>query len=248
MRDFGQEYRRNGGSLEAVGLDAHYTTSTYPHSLHFLSSNRSKMNAVQRQTSRQLQLHVLAKANQWTFTPAINWETPELNQFSYFIERPVEYTSNIIFGQYPDLKIHWEISDMTFDSRGFIDVQEKHTTEHLIRLPFEVPPFILDKEFLYDKLFDVVDQNDIDFVDYPLFSKSFVLSAPDGNEENLKAFFNEELIRFFEDHYIYHIECIGRKLVIFRNTRLASLEEIQELIQYSYDLCTVLLHSQESKP
>lgn len=246
VRDFANNYRRHGGTLESVGLDAHYTTSTYPHSLHFLSSNRTMMSAVTRKTLRQTRMDDLAQANNWKLDTRINWETPELNQFAYFIERPIEYTSNIIFGNYPDLNVQWEISDMTFDSRNFIEVQEKHTTEHLIRLPIELPQFILDKEFLYDKIFDMIEQNDIDFEDYPVFSKSFVLTSPDGNEEVLKAFFDDRLIRFFEDHDVYHIECIGQKLVIFRNSRLASVEEIKELIQYSYELCQVLLNRQNN--
>lgn len=239
VRDFAKDYRNNDGSLESVGLDAHYTTSIYPHSLHYLSSDKKKLTRVQRKTLRQDRLEEFATENGWKFKTPIVWDTPDLDQFSYFKQHPIEYTSNVILGSYDDLKINWEISDMTFDDGAFIETKELHTTEHLIKLPIQLPPFVLDKEFLYDKLLDILEDNDIDFEDYPEFSKKFVLRSSD--EEGIRKVFGKDVIQFFRDHDVYHVECIGNMLMIFRQNRLASVNEIKSMITYTHDLCAALL-------
>lgn len=196
-RDFAKEYRLRKGTFESVGLDAHYTTSQYPHSLHYLSSDKRKLTNVQRKTARQERLTKLAAENNWKFKIPIIWDTPELNQFKYFKQHPIEYTFNVIYGSYDDLNIKWELSDMTFDDGTFIEAKELHTTEQLIKLPVALPSFVLDKEFLYDKLFDIIEHTDVDLEEYPEFSKHFVLQATD--KEGIKQLFGQLLFSFFKN-------------------------------------------------
>ena len=58
--------------------------------------------------------------------------------------------------------------------------------------------------------------------------------------------FNDDLIRFFENNRVYHIECNGKQFVIFKTMRLASVDEIKELVDYSYELCKLLLKTNEA--
>lgn len=240
IQNFALDYRKEeGGTFESVGLDAHFTTSTYPRSLHYLKKDKKKLTSVVRKTIRQERLTVLAQENDWIFETPMVWETPELNRFFYFKQHPIEYSSNVIYGRYKDLGITWEISDMTYDDGIFIETRERHTTEHLVRLPVVLPDFILDREFLFDRLKDMVEHTDIDFPDYPEFSKKFALQSND--EQAVRKVFGHDVIAFFKEHDVYHIECVESKLVIFRERRLASVDEIKDMISYTHALCTSLL-------
>ena len=65
VHDFAKDYRTTKGSFESVGLDVHYTTSQYPHSLHYLNKDKRKLTKVQRKTARQERLTNLAIENNW---------------------------------------------------------------------------------------------------------------------------------------------------------------------------------------
>ena len=245
IKDFGREYRSHDkGKFETVGLDTLYTSAYYPQGLHYFQSNKKTLAKVIRKTDRQVELIELANLMNWKFDSPVCWDIRELNHFDFFIKHPIEYTSNVINGQYEDLKIKWEISDMTFVSGAFIEKKELHTTEHLIKLPIHLPPFILDKEVLFDKIVDLRAKNDIDFKDYPNFSKNITLTSD--YEVAIRNLFNDDLIRFFENNSVYHIECNGKQLVIFKTMRLASVDEIKELVDYSYELCKLLLKTNEA--
>ncbi len=246
IKDFGREYRSHDkGKFETVGLDALYTSAYYPQGLHYLQKDKKALIKVIRKTDRQIELIDLTEKMNWTFDSPVCWEIRELDQFDYFKKHPIEYTSNVIHGQYKDLNVKWEISDMTFVSGAFIEKKELHTTEHLIKLPVTLPPFILSKEMLYDRLID--KKLDIDFKNATQFSKNFLLKSP--QQQAIRELFTPEILAFFEQNNVYHIECNGNQLVIFKNMRLASVDEIKELVDYSYKLCKLLLHSyQEQQP
>ncbi len=244
IKDFGREYRSyDKGKFETVGLDALYTSAYYPQGLHYLQKDKKALIKVNRKTDRQIELIDLTEKMNWKFDSPVCWEIRELDQFDYFKKHPIEYTSNVIHGQYKDLNVKWEISDMTFVSGAFIEKKELHTTEHLIKLPVTLPPFILSKEMLYERL---IDKNlDIDFKNATQFSKNFLLKSP--QQQAIRELFTPEILAFFEQNNVYHIECNGKQLVIFKNMRLASVDEIKELVDYSYKLCKLLLHSHTSE-
>ncbi|MBR9921186.1 MAG: hypothetical protein GYB31_10140 [Bacteroidetes bacterium] len=52
-------------------------------------------------------------------------------------------------------------------------------------------------------------------------------------EETIRSFFNDDLIKFFEKEEIYHIECTGEALLLFKFLRLARTEEISRMLEYS---------------
>ena len=59
---------------------------------------------------------------------------------------------------------------------------------------------------------------------------------------NLKSahFFNDELIQFFENHQIYHIESNGDAIIIFNKIKLARTDETIALINYTKELALLL--------
>ena len=79
---------------------------------------------------------------------------------------------------------------------------------------------------------------DIDFTMYPDFSNKFLLTG--NNEEKIRYFFTDEIIRFFENQQIYHIESNGKALIIFDKIKLARTDETIAFIEYGKALATVL--------
>ena len=79
---------------------------------------------------------------------------------------------------------------------------------------------------------------DIDFEMYPDFSKKFLIM---GNKESeIRSFFTDDVIRFFEDHQIYHIESNGEALFIFDKIKLARTDETIAIIDYAKELASLL--------
>ena len=79
---------------------------------------------------------------------------------------------------------------------------------------------------------------DIDFEMYPNFSSKFLIM---GNKEaEIQTFFTDEIIRFFEEHQIYHLESNGEALVIFDKIKIARTDETKAFINYGKELAGIL--------
>ena len=61
-----------------------------------------------------------------------------------------------------------------------------------------------------------------------------------GLEAEIQAFFTDEIVSFFEEHQIYHLESNGEALVIFDKIKLARTDETIAFIQYGKELATLL--------
>jgi hypothetical protein len=112
----------------------------------------------------------------------------------------------------------------------------------VLKLNTKIPVFSMEKEGVVEKLFDRVmaftGHKDIDFEMYPNFSKKFLIM---GNKEaEIQAFFTDEIVSFFEEHQIYHLESNGEALVIFDKIKLARTDETIAFIQYGKELATLL--------
>ena len=100
----------------------------------------------------------------------------------------------------------------------------------------------MEKEGVFEKLFDrmmaYTGYKDIDFDMYPDFSDKFLIT---GNKESeIRSFFTDETIRFFENHQIYHLESNGEAIVIFDKIKLARTDETIAFIEYGNELSTLL--------
>ena len=79
---------------------------------------------------------------------------------------------------------------------------------------------------------------DIDFEMYPDFSKRFLITGKE--ETEIRSFFTDELIRFFESRQIYHIESNGEAIILFDKIKLARTDETIALIDFTKALAKLL--------
>jgi hypothetical protein len=105
-------------------------------------------------------------------------------------------------------------------------------------LPFTIPEFTIEKEGLFDKVFDGVlsfsGHKDINFPAHPSFSGKFLLQGND--EAAIRSLFTKELIQFLESHEIHHIESNGEALMIFKSLHLTRTDELISMLEFTNQL------------
>ena len=156
--------------------------------------------------------------------------------------RPIELKSNCLKGTFKDSQVPWEIADITFSEGAAFTAETFNTTMMVLKLPRQIPVFTMEKEGLFEKIFDRVmaltGYKDIDFEMYPDFSKRFLITGKE--ETEIRSFFTDELIRFFESRQIYHIESNGEAIILFDKIKLARTDETIALIEFTKALAKLL--------
>ena len=239
--DFLVEYlkaqRAAGGQVFITGLDSHVSFSTHNRALKIsLTDSNAKLS------QRQKRLRNLATENDYQYNSKIDWNTIYLKKFHFFEIRPIERKYNCLTGVYKDLEVSWEIADITFNEGQAFTAETFNTTVMVLKLNKKIPVFTMEKEGVLGKIFDRVmaftGYKDIDFEMYPDFSNKFLLMGD--NESEIRSFFTDDIIRFFENNHIYHLESNGEALIIFDKIKLARTDETTAFIKYGKELSTLL--------
>ncbi|MDG1190977.1 MAG: SulP family inorganic anion transporter [Flavobacteriaceae bacterium] len=226
-----------GGNVVLEGLGSHVSYSTYNRALKI-----SLKNAAVKLSPRQNRLKNLANEKDCRFNHEVDWNTSYLKQFHFFEIRPIERKSNSLIGQFDDTGVSWQISDVTFNEGDAFSAETFNTTLIVLKLNKKIPVFTMEKEGLFEKIFDRVmaltGYKDIDFEMYPDFSRKFLITGK--NESEIRFFFSKELVGFFEKNQIYHVESNGEAIIIFDKIKLARTDETISLIDYSRRLVQLL--------
>ena len=231
------EYKRIqdalGGNITLVGLDHHWASSSHNRALKIIVGPRKKPI-----TQRQIRLQKLSIANGWSFEKEVDWDTSYLRNFGFFESRPIERKNNVLRGKDAKHDVNWEISDITFDEGAMLSLEVFHSTVQVIRLNQGIPRFTVEKEGLFDKIFDRVKAfsgfTEHNLKLYPKISKKFLLMGED--DSTIEKFFNRDLVRFLEKSDIQHIESNGEALMIFKYLHIAPVDEVQNMLDFSVDL------------
>ena len=228
--------RATGGKVFITGLDAHVSLSTYNRALKISLNNSST-----KLSQRQKRLKSLAIDKEYQYSSQIDWNTIYLKKFHYFEIRPIERKYNCLKGTFKDSNVSWEIADVTFNEGNAFTAETFNTTLMILNLNKKLPTFTMEKEGMLGNIFDRVmaftGYKDIDFEMYPNFSKKFLLMGE--NESEIRSFFTDEIIHFFENHQIYHLESNGESLVIFDKIKLARTDETIAFIEYGKELASL---------
>jgi MFS superfamily sulfate permease-like transporter len=235
--EFLKAQRATGGNAFISGLDGHVSSSTYNRALKIsLTGSAAKLS------HRQKRLRNLASEKEYEFKSQVDWNTTYLKKFHFFEIRPIERKYNCLKGNFDSLDVSWEIADITFNEGGAFTAETFNTTMMVLQLNKKIPIFTMEKEGVLEKIFDRVmtytGYKDIDVEMSPDFSKKFLIM---GNKEaEIRSFFTDDIIRFFEDHQIYHIESNGEALFIFDKIKLARTDETIAFIDYAKELASLL--------
>ncbi len=235
--DYLKTQKNTGGKVIIKGLDSHVSSSTHNRALKIsLNPSAAKLSP------RQVRLQNLSNEKDYEYSNKVDWNTKELKDFHFFEIRPIERKSNCLRGTYKDLDVSWEIADVTFNEGAAFTAETFNTTLMVLKLSKKIPVFTMEKEGVIEKIFDRVmsytGYKNIDFEMYPDFSKKFLIM---GNKESeIRSFFTDEIIRFLENHQIYHVESNGESLIFFDKIKLARTDETIAFIDYGKELATLL--------
>ncbi|MGE0786601.1 MAG: SulP family inorganic anion transporter [Sandaracinaceae bacterium] len=236
--EFGRRYerRRAGSHFEVIGLEAHRAIADHPDALHAIERRRHGP----RLTPRQQKIEQLAADRGFTFDARRDWDPDHLDEFQFFRVHPIEYRDTVVTGRLAagDAEAELILADVTLDE-GVLIPEVYHTTALHLRLPFEIPELILEQEDLLDRALELAGLEDIDFHHYATFSKKFVLRGPD--EQAIRELMTPARLEFFEREHAYHLESIGREIVVFDSfMRRASTSEVSAMLAYAERLLEAL--------
>lgn len=232
LTEFRAAHRLTGGKVHIIGLSQHIASSN-----HKLALKTHIIPNYQKTSPRQQRMKKIAADNGWFFVGQENVDSSELLDFEFFRSRPLESKSNVIGGEFEEFQVDWEMSDIIFDEGAMLSKEVYKTTLLLVHLPDNIPVFTLESEGIFDKLFErlsIKSSKDIDFDEAPLFSSKLKLTGPD--EAAIRELFTPGLLAFFESEEIYHIECKGRALIIFKSLRIANTGEVKNMVRFTADL------------
>ncbi|MDG1147098.1 MAG: SulP family inorganic anion transporter [Crocinitomicaceae bacterium] len=233
LLEFRKAHLLTGGSVQIVGLTEHISASN-----HKLAIKSLIVPNYPKTSPRQQRINKIAVDNGWLYSREEQVDSIEALDFEFFQSRPLDKKANVISGEFSDIGVDWEISDIVFDEGAMLSKEVYKTTVQLLHLPKEIPAFVIDQEGIFDKLFDRVlslkTEKDIDFKENPIFSSNLRLTGSD--EPAIRTLFTPSLASFLESEEIYHIESNGTSLIIFKSLRNANTGEVKNMVRFSKDL------------
>ncbi|MFT5167926.1 MAG: MFS superfamily sulfate permease-like transporter [Saprospiraceae bacterium] len=237
LYDFERTHSNNGGEVKFGGLEKHVSSNNHKLGLKLLTSSAHKL------TNREKGIKEVAEKYSW------NYQTEPVNHIDYyepfyfFQSRPIEYKTNCIWSK--DKNMKWEITDVTFEEGAYVAYQEYKMTLGIIRLPFEIPEFIIERNEFFERYLS--GHKNIDYETYTNFSDNFSVKVKDKAE--MDVFMTDELKVFIENSNIPHMESNGKAILIFpSNFRVSRIHEYSKIIKFMNELRALINKSSLRTP
>jgi MFS superfamily sulfate permease-like transporter len=235
LNDYSRTFSRKGGFFEIIGLDIHVAKTEHPFAIRKSLPQSSFLNFEISLTKRQKLLQKLASILDWDYLPDPVSNYSDLEQFFYFKTKLVNYRYNNLESKNKEFLLF----DLSYSEGAFIAKEDLRSTFLQLNVTKKMPVFVLDKENFMSSLFQLSGLKDIDFKKHPDFSKRFYLSGE--KEKSIRDFFTDDLIFFFESHPAYYIESNGKTILIRGKERLASIQEIKQMMAFAEELLKILV-------
>ena len=225
-------FLKRDGHFEVIGLDLHDTDSKHPFALRrlipglkLLPNNLTKRQSTLQEIAKDYNIHYEAKKQS---------DNHFLDSFYFFKTKKVETIYNRLF----NTKNTFKLFDINFSEGEFIAKENVRTTMLHIKLDHKIPNFTLDREGFLERVYAFAGFKDIPIDNHADFSKRFYLLGD--NPAEIKSFFTDDIVHFFESNPYYHVESNGHSLLIFGKERLAGIKEIKALYDFGKRLRAVV--------
>ena len=224
LYDFQIVHQNTGGTIEIKGLENH--ASSTDHKL----ATKIKMDIVEPLNRRQNWLKEMAENYGWDFKAEPEENLEYFKTFYFFKTRPIESESNCISDH--DDNMHMRLIDVTFEEGADIFPDEHHTTVGLLKLPFSIPKFIIEKKDFLDRVLPLAVHKDIDYSLYNNTPKDYIVKMED--EKAMDTFMTEKLKMLIEISGLHHLESNGEAILIYSNNlTLARVKDYINMIQFA---------------
>ncbi|MEC7172941.1 MAG: SulP family inorganic anion transporter [Bacteroidota bacterium] len=234
LNDYNRSFSLQGGFFEIIGLDVHEAKTEHPFAIRKSLPETSLFNFQISLTKRQKLLQKLSTILDWNYLPDPVSNYGELERFLYFKTKWINFRYNNLESKSKDFLLF----DLSYSEGAFIAKEDLRSTFLQIKVPEKIPVFALDKENFMTNILQLSGLKDIDFKNHPDFSKRFYLRGED--EKAIRTFFTDNLIYFFESHPAYYLESDGGSLLIRSKERLASIQEIKQILAFAEELLKIL--------
>ncbi len=233
LNNYAEGFKRKGGHFEVIGLDGYKTGSEHPFALRKNIPLQTEENESQNNlTKRQKSIQSIGKDLGWNYKRLPKDPVTIIPHFGYFKTRQINKISNLLSNE------SCTLFDVEFSEGELIAKQVVKATMMFINIDKNVPEFTLDKEGIFEYIYHFAGFKDINIDNHPDFSKRFYLSGKEASD--IKKFFSDELVLFFESNKYYHIEGNEKGLLIIGRERLAGIKEIKSLADFGIRLKKVV--------
>ena len=231
LYDFQKIHQNTGGNIQIKGLDKHISSTN--HKL----ATKIKIDAVEPLTRRQNLLKEMAENYDWNFQVEPVEDLAYFESFYFFKTRPIEAKSNCIADR--DKDMHMELMDVTFEEGADIFPDEYQTTVGLLKLPFPIPKFTIEKKDFLDRVLHISEHKDIDYSLYNNSPKDYSTKVKD--IQAMDAFLSEKLKVLIEISGLDHLESNGEAILIFSNNfALAQVKDYIKMIQFAENFKSIV--------
>ena len=232
LHDFQKLHQNTGGEVEISGHESHTSTNNHKLALKFKTDTTEPLNR------RQNMLKEMAESYGWNFQVEPLEDLDYFQSFDFFKTRLVEAESNCISDQ--DQEVHLELIDVRFEEGAYMLPDEYETTIGLLKMPFPIPVFTIEKkDLLLDRLLHLAQHKDIDHVVYTDFPENFVVKVED--KQAMDEFLTEKFKVLIEISGLNHIESNGEAILIFSNDfKLAQLKDYVKIIEFADNLRKII--------
>ena len=234
LNDYSRSFSRQGGFFEIIGLDVHEAKTEHPFAIRKSLPESSLLNFQISLTKRQKLLQKLSTILDWNYLPDPISNYDDLERFFYFKTKWINFRYNNLESKNKEFLLF----DLSYSEGAFIAKEDLRSTFLQIKVPKKMPVFALDKENFMTTILHLSGMDDIDFKKNPDFSRRFYLRGED--EKAIRAFFTDDLMYFFESHPAYYLESNGVSLLIRSKERLASIQEIKQILAFAEELLKIL--------
>ena len=234
LNDYSRSFSRQGGFFEIIGLDVHEAKTEHPFAIRKSLPESSLLNFQISLTKRQKLLQKLSTILDWNYLPDPISNYDDLERFFYFKTKWINFRYNNLESKNKEFLLF----DLSYSEGAFIAKEDLRSTFLQIKVPKKMPVFALDKENFMTTILHLSGMDDIDFKKNPDFSRRFYLRGED--EKAIRAFFTDDLIYFFESHPAFYLESNGDSVLIRSKERLASIQEIKQILAFAEELLKIL--------
>ncbi len=237
IHEFENDFSHEGGHITVKGME-----NLTPYSNHPLSARKLINNAIFAPTkivynNRQTELSQLAKRKGFHFDHKRTTSILKFRFAPFTIANKAEYGENLIMCSSP--YCNYFFTDIHVEEGALMTKRDYRMTILLVTdIHTTIPEFTLEKTGALDMLKEIGGLKDIDFDGYTVFSDEYFLAGK--NEADVRAFFNDAVLRFFERKKGFYVECKNNVLLIYRKIDLLTIEEIEASIQFLSEFMEIL--------
>ena len=239
-----ENHAHTGGSIVAVGFERFKPFSNHP-----MAARKFSLESLTRMeiilSPRQLELRDFAQRQEFAFYPQ---RIKNLLKYKGF---PIQQGNRILFEENIltryDAEERIDVSDLTLTAGAMHDKEDiLVTVVHVSEVDHHIPDFALEPEGLISKFSELVGGKDIDYNEYPIFSKKYYLRS--NFEKETHDFFSEPIIRFLENREEMHIECHKNKLLFYKKRDIIGSHEIEYVVKFAEEFVSLIQQEVKVQP